>query len=382
MTHDSTPPAPASALWWAVPAVGLLLLSVIASLFGGPDGVGHGTSYDASDRGFRGAYLVLKELGYPVARSRLLTGGEVRWVLPPARLSAKESAALADWVSAGGLLLLAPHDDELPGRLGLTVAVERALRDRERPAARPARAPDVATLVVGFAEVTGPPCDRSWGEVDGKPLVSVYPRGRGAVWLMHRPDLFANAHLREADNAVLVCRLAEAMLRERGGGTLAFDEYAHGLRDRPSAGELLFRPPVLGVTLQLLLLGAVALWHFGTRFGAVHADPAAPRRSKEEFLEALAELLARNGDCAAAFRTVRAALVRRLEESLGLATGTPVERTVGELARRRGVDPDPLLRLLSADHPPAGRGVGAFLDAIRQLDAAAHECLPSRRRDR
>ena len=148
------------------------------------------------------------------------------------------------------------------------------------------------------------------------------------MWLLHRPDVFANANLREGDNAILACRLAEAMLQERPGGKLAFDEYVHGLRDRPSATELLFRPPVLAVTLEVLLLGALALWHYGVRFGRLRAAPPVPRRSKEEFLDAVAELLARNGNRAAAFRTVRDAILRRFEESLGLPAGTPVERTV------------------------------------------------------
>ena len=62
--------------------------------------------------------------------------------------------------------------------------------------------------------------------------------------------MLANDNLRVEDNAVLACRLADAMLAERPGGRLAFDEYCHGLRDRPSVAEVLFRPPVLGVTVQ------------------------------------------------------------------------------------------------------------------------------------
>jgi hypothetical protein len=388
---DAPPAPPASRLWWAVPATGLILLTLLASLFGGgPQKVDFGTSYDASDRGFRGAYLLLEGLGYPVERLRRPTGGEVRWVLAPGKTTAKEAAALDDWVQRGGVLLLAPGDEDLPGRLGVRVSVRGGAPPRPglpfdpspfraRGTPHPAEAPDVATVYAGPAEVTGPPDGRTWGRIDGEPLVTVHPRGRGQVWLLRRPDVLGNGNLREGDNAILACRLAEAMLRERPGGRLAFDEYVHGLRDRPSATELLFRPPVLGVTLQVLLLGALALWHYGVRFGPARAAPPAPRRSKAEFLDAMAELLARNGDRAAAFRTVRDALLRRLEESLGLPAGTPVERVVDELARRRGIEPGPLLRLLSADRPPDGAGAGAFLAAIRQLESAAHECLQPRR---
>jgi hypothetical protein len=169
------------------------------------------------------------------------------------------------------------------------------------------------------------------------------------------------------------------MLLTRPGGRLAFDEYSHGLRDRPDVTELLLRPPVLGVTLQILLLTALALWHFGVRFGPLRTVPPPARRSKEEFLDAMAELLTRKGDRADAFRTVRDAFLHRLETELGLPAGTPVEYTIREAARRRGVNPDSLLTLLTSHTPPQGEGVHAFLTALRQLDAAANECFRSRR---
>jgi hypothetical protein len=373
-----------------VPAVGFLLLTLLAALFGGgPEKVDYGTSYDASDAGFRAAYLLLEELGYPVERSRRPSGGELRWVLAPGKMTTKDAESLDDWVQRGGIILLAPEDTELTEHLGLRVSIKNGplpaplgpfkQRSRAKGDSYPARAPDVSTVFAGPTQVTGPPGLRTWGEIDGQPLITIYPHGRGQVWLLHRPDVFSNANLRGGDNAVLACRLAEAMLKERPGGKLAFDEYVHGLRDRPSATELLFRPPVLAVTLQVLLLGALALWHSGVRFGQLRSAPPGPRRSKEEFLEAMAELLLRNGNRAAAFRTVRDALLRRLEESLDLPAKTPVERLVAELARRRGIEPAALLRLLSADHPPEGSGVGAFLAAIRQLESAAHECFRPQR---
>src|SRR5207248_4688369 len=137
--------------------------------------------------------------------------------------------------------------------------------------------------------------------------------------------------------------------------------------------ELLFRPPVLGVTLQMLALAALVLWRSGVRFGPLRAALPTARRSKEEFLDAMAELLTRKGDRAEAFRTVRDAFLHRLETDLGLPAGTPVEQTVRAAARRRGADPDVLLPLLTSPAPPQGGGVPAFLAALRQLGTAAHE---------
>lgn len=389
---DARPVPPSSRLWWTVPAVGVILLAAFAMVFGGgPEKVDRGTSYDASGGGFRAAYLLLEGLGYPVERSRRPTGGDVRWVLFPSEAGRRTAADLDRWVRQGGTALVAADDAEFVGRMGLTVTVTDPApeRDRNNPfepagaaAGRRGRAdaPDVSRLSVGETAVEGPPGGRAWGEIDGRPLVAIYPHGRGEVWLLQRPDALTNANLRADDNAVLACRLAEAMLRGRPGGRLAFDETCHGLRDRPSVSELLATPPVLYLTLQALLLAGLVLWHSGVRFGPVRPFPPQSRRSKEEFLDAMGELLTRKGDRAEAFRTVRDEFRHRLEAALGLPAGTPPEAAAREAARRRGIQPGPLAELLSADEPPQGRGSAAFLAALHQLDTAADDCFQPGRR--
>src|SRR5205823_2143068 len=68
---------------------------------------------------------------------------------------------------------------------------------------------------------------RAWASAGGEPFVTVYPHGRGEVWLVHRPDFLTNEQVGEADNAVLLCRLAEAMLEE-DSDRIDFDEFFHG----------------------------------------------------------------------------------------------------------------------------------------------------------
>jgi hypothetical protein len=397
LARPGDPPSnPASRLWWALPSVGILLLTLLSVLFGGgPDKVDFGTSYDASSSGSRAAFLLLEELGYPVERSRRPPGGDVRWILFPTKTVQKEATALDDWIRRGGVVLLALDDAEFATHLGLAVTVvgghplDRFSRfdgfggptpfTRAKGTTHTAEAPDVKTLLAGDTEVTGPPDGRTWGLVEDEPLLTIYSRGQGEIWLLHRPDVLTNANLRGDDNAILTCRLADAMLARRPGGRLAFDEYCHGLRDRPTAIDLLFHPPLLGVTLQVLLLAALALWHFGSRFGPIRTVPPPPRRSKEEFLEALADLLARNGDRAEAFVTIRDDFRLRLEASLGLPVGTPLDQTAREAGRRRGVSAEALLRLLTAPAPPDGSGAVAFLTALNQLETLAHECFPRQR---
>src|SRR5947209_3241952 len=276
-------------LWWTVPIGGFALLILIALLFGQqPPPLQAGTSYDASDRGFRAAYLLLEELHYPVFRSRRATEGGVRWLLfpEPAR---REAPALEAWIRRGGKLLLATDSVAVARDLGIDLEWHPADRD-------------VAGQIGGEAFrltsderwVTwrGRPGE-AWAMAGGEPLVTVYPHGKGQVWLVHRPAFLTNRLLPEADNAVVLCRLAEAMLEERPGEKIAFDEFFHGLRERPGVTELLLTPPTLWVTLQGLLLLLLLLWRHVPRFGALHSVVLSPRRSKEEFLDAMAFLLQR-----------------------------------------------------------------------------------------
>jgi hypothetical protein len=388
------PPAdPASRFWWAIPAIGVVLLAVFAMVFGsGPKKVDFGTSYDAASRGSRAAYLVLEELGYPVERSRRAVGGDVRWLLFPSAATARDAAPLRDWIRRGGIILLAVDDSEFAQHLGLKLAISgnepsshpEAMqpRKRSRPGeVYPAEAPDVKSVRAGNLQVEGPPAQDTWGTLDGRPLVSVYREGAGEIWLLNRPDVFTNANLQGEDNAVLLCRLADAMLDERPG-RIAFDEFCHGLRDRPSVGELLFRPPALAATLEVLFLTCLALWHFGMRFGPVRSSPPPARRAKEEFLDAMTELLARHGDRGEAFRTIRDEFLHRLQVGLGLPAGASISATVEEAVRRRGLSPEPLRTLLAAAEPPAGRNASAFLAALHHLDDLTHELSQPRKWDR
>ncbi len=382
-----------SSLWWLIPAVAVVLLALIALIVGErPDKQSYGTSYDASGSGFRGVYLVLEELGFKVERLRKAIGGDARWVLYPSKIGTREVGVVDEWVRSGGRILLAVDDDEFANQLGFAVTVDNGHGEKKNlpPAtgdrsveglpnqiqsAPPYKAgesfptdiPDASQVYAGPTAVTGPRGGRVWGRIDDKPLVTIYQHGQGEIWLLNRPDVLTNANIREGDNAILACRLAEATLAGRRGERLAFDEFSHGLRDRPNVFELLLRPPVRAVTLEALLLTGLVIWYFGVRFGPLRHRPPPPRRSKEEFLDAMAELLTRKGDRDDAFRTVRDNFLRRLETDLGLPAGTTIEHTVQEAERRRGLPAAQLRVILAADGPPEGSGAKAFLAALHQL---------------
>jgi hypothetical protein len=380
-------------MWWAVPAATVLLLALLA-MFGVGDPPVRPTprsTYDASGVGARAAYLLLDSLGYKVAQSRLLTDGSVRWVLFPqerhsestredeeilkpksGRRSAREDVAILErWVRDGGTLLLADEAGEFAGLLG--IRVEASFDAATTPVIQGPRQP--MKLAPGRTRITPRERpDRTWPE-RGEPLVSIFKRGRGEIWVVHCPEIFRNERIRDADNALAVTGLAEATSRH--SERIYFDEFFHGMRERLGPVQLLLQPPVRWVTLQGLAALALVLWRFLPRFGPLREAPPARRRSKEEFLDAMAYLLIRKGAHVEAFRTVRDALIRDIGQALGLPANTPPDELAAQAVRRRpGLNEDRLSRALGRKKPADGRD--GFLTAIHELESLRREFFHER----
>lgn len=359
-------------LGWAVAAAAFLVLVTVALVVGGSrEQPQPRTSYDPSDRGFRAAYLLLEELHYPVNRSRTPAGGEVRWLLFPGP-APRYTPQLDAWLRQGGRLLLAGDDRDFAAALGIKLTVSRGDEtDEEVSGAVRGRLRGGETKV----EAGG---GRVWAWVGREPLVSIHRRGGGEVWLVHRPEFLTNRLLKEDDNGLVLCRLAEAMLEDRPGD-IGFDEFFHGLRERPGVTRLLLTPPTVWVTVEALLLLVLVLWRNTPRFGPLRPPAALTRRSKEEYLDAVAVLLQRKGDHAESYRSARDALKRELERELGLPPDSEPALVAAEAARYRGVSQQRLLRLLDSERPPEGAGPPAFVNALKELEAVRDECLARQR---
>jgi len=361
--------------WWLGPALCFLLLTIVAVLIGGAGGQSpHGTSYDASPEGFRAAYLLLDELGYPVVRSKRVIESAVKIVAFP-QFAKKDVDVLGRWVQDGGLLILADDGQEFAQQLGVTLEIRSLPGD---PDDEPAEGWGVERLAGGIKQVS---CPGQQGRVEvtagGKPFITVHRMGRGEIWLANRPEFFKNRQVRRADNSMLICRLAEEVLQRRSG-KLAFDEYFHGMRDRPGATELMLQPPALWVTLQGVVLLGLLMWHYVPKFGTPRPDTTVQRRSKEEFLGAMAALLERKGDYAESYRTVREDLLRDMEQELGLASGAPVDPSIEEALRRERIRPDlPLERLRGGDSA-AKIGRDDFLAGMNDLQTIRDEFFNGR----
>ena len=352
-------------LWWAVPSAGVLVLMALAMLFGSSDTQRQqGTSYDASSKGLRAAYLFLEDLGYPVARSRRATGGSVRFVLFP-KSGQKEAEIVDEWVRRGGILVLADDTGEYAEKMGVHLKIRSLEIDADQlSASGPA---GVSKLAPGKLEAVWPgQMGRVWAAVEEDSALTVYERGRGQLWLVNRPELFDNKHLRQADNAILLSRLADEVLEKRGGD-LNFDEFVHGLRDRPDVVELLLRPPTLWITILGFMFVGLIVWHFAPRFGKFQPEARPRRRSKEEFLDAMASLLERKGDSGAAYAVVRDDILRSVEAELGLPNGIPVEQLVATAISYRGKQIESTLKPLETVLR-SGASQTTFLTALNELE--------------
>ncbi len=381
-------------LWWAVPAATVLLLALLAMFGVGEPPVRpapHST-YDASGEGIRAVYLLLDGLGYEVAQSRRLTAGRVRWVLFPQaphtestsddgeilkpksgrRSSSDDAAILERWVRDGGTLLLADESGEFAKLLGIRVATSS--ETETAPVIQDSQ--QRMTLAPGPTQIKPlDRADRTWPE-GGEPLASVFKRGRGEIWVVHHPEILRNERLRDADNALAVAQLAEVM-SHHSAERIYFDEFFHGLRERPGPVQLLLEPPARWVTLQGLAVLALVLWRFLPRFGPLREDPPTRRRSKEEFLDAMAYLLIRKGAHVEAFRTVRDALIRDLCQALGVPSNLPLDELAARAARRQpGLSEDRLARALRRKTPPGGRD--GFLTAIHELESLRRDFFHER----
>ncbi len=362
-------------LWWAAPAA-IFLVLLLLTLFVDETRTHTevGTSFDPGNSGYRAAYLLLEQLGYPVRRLRRLEGTtqEVRWLLSP-RMREREKAqehdlaSLRHWVERGGRLLLATENAALLNALGIHATLQKdANPDRIDEVALDGRKLHLkgGTVVLHLNGFHGP----RWLSVDDKPLVSIHSRGAGEIWVLHYPEMFTNQLVRQSDNAVVLCRLAETTLAGRSG-KIAIDEYFHGMRDRPGVFELLFTPPVLWITLLGLGLLALLVWHNLPRFGVLRPLPPRTRRSKEEFLDAMGTLLHRKGDYGHAYQVVRDALVRELAAQLGFPGDTDPAVIAAAAAQRRQLNQDQLCLYLTAKKPPGGTGPQAFVRALAELEA-------------
>jgi hypothetical protein len=126
------------------------------------------------------------------------------------------------------------------------------------------------------------------------------------------------------------------------------------------------------------MLAAMLLGHFMPRFGTAQRPALTRRRSKEEFVSAMASLLEQKADYNDAYRSVRADLLREWENTLGLPAGAASSQITGELARRGLNVSKALEQVLRTENLSASAGAQVFLRELNLLETARNEFYSGR----
>jgi len=230
-------------------------------------------------------------------------------LLDPRLVGRADGRALRRFLDAGGRLVAGGAEEPrwLDAVLRRPPSWSRARTRLARP-----RAQVPETAGVSRVEAAGPGSWASTGDArpalgsGGRELLVVAPVGRGRIALLADASPLQNRLLAHADDALLGLELAGP-----AGRPVAFVESVHGYGRASGLGAI---PTSWRFALGGLVLAALVLiWARGRRLGPPEAleRPLPPPR--REYVDALAALLERSRDPAAAIRPLQAELRRRLE---------------------------------------------------------------------
>ncbi len=282
------------------------------------------TSYSNEANGARALALWLEDLGYPVRRLqgldfRLERDACLLFVLSPQQpFSSGEVQQLDDWVTQGGVLVLATEAKETDPLLEHFELELGSLYDliKEAGPAQPllldppwtqAQVQTRRHLIAARDDVVVHVRAKGW------PLLLSFERGKGKVFVAATTFSFSNAGLLDVGNARLVHNLAAAACAPSDGRPVVFDEFHHGYQTARTLTTWLKTSAQGRSLLYTALLIFVYLLVGGRRLGRPALLPqATARRAPVEHIQAMANLFRRGGKRAAILRHYHDRLKREL----------------------------------------------------------------------
>jgi len=190
-------------------------------------------------------------------------------------------------------------------------------------------------------------------EVDGRPLAFSRPLGEGKLVYWRSASLFDNWSLGRNGNAAAAMHVLDLLEADE----LLFDEFFHGLPAVGGFRDLLFSARVWPVTVIGLILFTLVLWSARVRTLSLQPEPLPSRRSKEEHLRAMGDLLCNGREGAWVAEQLLVGVRAALVEELGL----PPQANDAEIAQRLAMRDAERARVFSssaqqvAELPSAGR---------------------------
>ncbi len=342
-----------------------------------------GSSYSASPRGGRAAFLTLVQLGYRVERSlepltavSVEPAGAVLIVADPIEApSNQDRRALWQFLERGGTVLaagrlaadfldpaLAPPGSD-PGSKAVGSEPEATPRE-VRPAGADAltRGVESIDVVPGAAPGLGRDDYRPLFGTDGDAPVRIARIGRGrAIWAASATPL-TNDWIAKHDNLQWLLNIAGTPAT----ATVIWDERYHG--HARSMWSYIGRTPLPWALAQIGLIALAAAATFSRRRGPVRPRVEDPRTAPMEFVETIGALYGRVRADRASVDAARCRLRRLLTEATGLPAGCTDRALARAAAPRVGIDPDILTPLLA---PPDAGDRRSALEIVRDLQRVA-----------
>ena len=360
---------------WGLGLVVVLGLLAVGLLAGQPRRSGPPLDPRSTDPdGTRALVLVLDQLGATVDLDRRVpaAGDQVTLVLHD-DLSSAERTELLDWVTAGGTLVVADPTSSLhPGRL-------------DGPPVDGPLAPGACTVDVLdgigpidpgaptrlFAAPAGVPACYAR---DGRAFAVVTPLGSGTVVALAGPEVFTNAQLDQADNAVL----AGVLLAPQDGTRVLLAERARpGAAGGDESLAELVPDRVWAGLAQLLVAFVVLVAALGRRLGRPVTEAQPVELPGSGLVEGVGHLMERAGHRDDAATALRAGVRAEVAGALGLGPEVSSEQLAHGLVSLGAVSGEEARRALGEGPVGDDRELLAVARAVVAVRAGLRPKAPA-----
>ncbi len=175
-----------------------------------------------------------------------------------------------------------------------------------------------------------------------KDILADHPYGQGRVIFLSDPYIVSNAGIKLVDNANLAVTLVAVE-----NGTVAFDEYHQGFGSENTFFRYFAGTPVPALLAQGALLVFVLIWTRGRRFALPLPVPAKDRRSKLEYVAAMADLQQSTRAYDLAIENVYTQIKRDMARLVGADNTVSRKQLAEAVAERAGFEPKELYKLMA-----------------------------------
>ncbi len=156
------------------------------------------------------------------------------------------------------------------------------------------------------------------------------PHGAGQIVYLSDPYIIANSGIQLVDNSQLALNLMD------NGGTIAFDEFHQGYgASGTRLAQYFANTPFPAIAAQLAFLTLLFVISQGRRFARALPLPNPDRRSKLEYVAAMAELQKRTHSFDLAMETIYSRTRRNLSRAVGVDNTTTTRLVLAQLVAER-----------------------------------------------